>query len=96
MKDIKAFIAQLKRKISVKSVYLFGSYVRGANKDFSDIDLAIISDDFKGCKLIDIENITNITQNINRMIEPHPFRSEDFTEDDPLVKEIITTGIKVA
>ncbi|MDZ7399050.1 MAG: nucleotidyltransferase domain-containing protein [candidate division KSB1 bacterium] len=93
---IQDFIAQLKNEISIKSVYLFGSYVKGTNKEYSDIDVAIVSDSFKGSTLVDIERILSLTKNINRMIEPHPFRSEDFTEDDPFVKEIITTGIKVA
>jgi len=29
------------------------------------------------------------------MIEPHPFCTEDFPEDDPVVKEIISTGIRI-
>jgi predicted nucleotidyltransferase len=93
--EIKDFIAQLKNEISIKSVYLFGSYVNGTNKDFSDIDVAIVSDSFKGFALVDIERILSSTKNINRMIEPHPFRTEDFTEDNPFVEEIISTGIKL-
>jgi hypothetical protein len=28
-------------------------------------------------------------------VELHPFRPEDFNEDNPFVKEIIRTGIKI-
>jgi predicted nucleotidyltransferase len=93
--EIKDFIARLKNKISIKSVYLFGSYVKGTNKDYSDIDVAIVSDSFEGFALADIERILSSTKNINRMIEPHPFRTEDFTEDNPFVEEIINTGIRI-
>ncbi|HEX9973407.1 MAG TPA: nucleotidyltransferase domain-containing protein [bacterium] len=93
--EVKDFIAQVKNEISIKSVYLFGSYVKGTNKDYSDIDVAIVSDSFKGFALADIETILSSTKNINRMIEPHPFRTEDFTEDNPFVEEIISTGIKI-
>lgn len=93
--DIKEFIAQLKKFIPIKSVYLFGSCVDGSNKDYSDIDVAIVSDSFEGFILADIEKIVSNTNNINRMIEPHPFRTEDFTEDNPFVKEIIATGIEI-
>ncbi len=95
IKEIKEFIAQLKKEISIKSVYLFGSYVKGTNRDYSDIDVAIVSDNFEGFALADIERILNSTKNINRMIEPHPFRPEDFTVEDPFVEEIISTGIKI-
>jgi len=93
--DVKKFIAQLKKAINIESAYLFGSYVKGTDKDYSDIDVAIVSDSFEGFVLADIEKIVNSTNNINRMIEPHPFRTEDFTEDNPFVKEIITTGIEI-
>lgn len=92
---IKDFIAQLKNEININSVYLFGSYVKGTNKEYSDIDVAIVSDSFRGSALIDIERILTLTKNINRMIEPHPFRTEDFTKDNPFVEEIISTGIKL-
>lgn len=44
---IKVYLKELKKKIKPQKVILFGSYARGtANKD-SDIDLVILSDDFK-------------------------------------------------
>lgn len=93
--EIKDFIAQLKNEFNIKSVYLFGSYVKGTNKDYSDIDVAIVSDSFIGFALADIERILSLTRNINRMIEAHPFRTEDFTEENPFVEEIIATGIRI-
>jgi len=93
--DIKFFINQLKNEIKIKSVYLFGSYAKEKNETCSDIDVAIISDSFEGFSLVDNEKILSKTKNINRMIEPHPFRPEDFTIDNPFVKEIISTGIRV-
>ena len=93
--DVKKFIAQLKKAMNIESAYLFGSYVKGTDREYSDIDVAIVSDSFEGFVLADIEKIINSTDNINRMIEPHPFRSEDFTEDNPFVNEIIKTGVKI-
>ncbi len=93
--DVKYFVEQLKKEINIQSVYLFGSYARGKNKDYSDIDVAIVSNSFEGFMLADNDKILEITKNINRMIEPHPFRAEDFTEDNPFVKEIISTGVKI-
>jgi predicted nucleotidyltransferase len=46
-KKIEKFITLLKDKISIERIILFGSYIRGQQKKWSDIDLAVISDDFK-------------------------------------------------
>lgn len=43
---IERFLTLLKDKCGIEKVVLFGSCVRGKQKRWSDIDLAIISDDF--------------------------------------------------
>ena len=47
-KIIKGFICRLVCEIPVQEVILFGSYAHGNPKEHSDIDLAIISDWFRG------------------------------------------------
>jgi len=93
--DVKYFIEQLKDDFQISAVYLFGSFARKSMEEDSDIDVAIVSDNFDGFVISDNEMILSKTKNINRMIEPHPFRTEDFTEDNPFVKEIISTGLKL-
>jgi predicted nucleotidyltransferase len=44
---IERFTGLLKRKIELERVILFGSQVRGKQKRWSDIDLAVISDYFR-------------------------------------------------
>lgn len=44
---VNKFVIKLQNHITVTKVYLFGSYARGKQSKFSDIDLAIISPDFK-------------------------------------------------
>jgi predicted nucleotidyltransferase len=44
---IERFLALLKEDCKIDMVILFGSCVRGKQKRWSDIDLAIISDDFR-------------------------------------------------
>ena len=93
--DVKDFISQLRDEIDIKYVYLFGSYAKEKNIDSSDIDIAIVSDNFEGFIFADNEKILKRTKNVNRMIEPHPFRVKDFTQENPFVKEIISTGIQI-
>jgi predicted nucleotidyltransferase len=44
---IERFLQRVKKEINVERVILFGSTVQGKQRRWSDIDLAIISDDFK-------------------------------------------------
>jgi predicted nucleotidyltransferase len=52
---IEDFIRKAKKKIKIQKVILFGSYAWGKPHTSSDIDLAIVSDDFK--KLDDLKRI---------------------------------------
>jgi len=50
---INKFLREISKHLSAKKVLLFGSYARGQAKKYSDVDIAIISDDFKGIKYLD-------------------------------------------
>lgn len=93
---IKKYLAVLKdNRINPKRAYLFGSSAkRKFNKD-SDIDLAIVSDDFKGDVIDDMVLLMKLRNNIDLRIEPHPFLSKKFNKTNPFVREIIETGIKI-
>lgn len=43
---IEDYLAKVGRKIRIKKAILYGSYARGKAKEFSDVDLLVISDDF--------------------------------------------------
>ena len=43
---INEYISKLSKEIKIDKVILFGSYAKGTNREDSDIDLAISSDDF--------------------------------------------------
>ena len=84
-----------KNKINVEKVYLFGSYARGTATEDSDIDIAIISNDFKGDRFVDRRLLVPLRRQIDWRIEPIPFRPEDFHEYHPLAVEIIRNGIEL-
>jgi len=81
--------------IPIKRVILFGSYARGTQTEWSDIDLAIVSDVFIGSRFDDRKKIRPIYLSVSSELEVLPYTPEDFTEDDPFVKEIIETGIEM-
>jgi predicted nucleotidyltransferase len=55
---IKRFIDELeKNNIPIKEAILFGSYAKGNYHDWSDIDLALVSDAFEGERFRDRNKI---------------------------------------
>ncbi|MBU1262967.1 nucleotidyltransferase domain-containing protein [bacterium] len=82
--------------IQLERVILFGSYARGNANRWSDIDIALVSKDFQGIGFYDRQKINPYILRIDTRIEPHPYRIEDFIEDDPFIKEILNEGIEIA
>ena len=96
MESIKKYIEKISQYYKIEAIILFGSYAKGTENEYSDIDIAIISSDFSdiiedGAKLI------GLTWKIDTRIEPHPITTEDYQKiSNPFVREVIDTGIKVA
>lgn len=94
---IKKFISELEyNQIHIKKAILFGSYANGTFNEWSDIDLALVSDSFKGDRFKDRDLIRKIKLAVSSSLEPIPFRSENFTPKDPFVKSIIDSGLNVS
>ena len=82
-KIIRGFIAELRREIPIKEIILFGSYAEGNPKDYSDIDLAVISDWFKGRpKIENMQYLSRIAATYNSLIEALPFTEEEYRNLD--------------
>ncbi|MEI6091610.1 MAG: nucleotidyltransferase domain-containing protein [bacterium] len=93
---IRRFISEAtKYNIHIQQAVLFGSYAKGTNNEWSDIDVAIVSSDFIGLRYLDNQKISRPKLNISYDIETHPFRPEDFNEDNPFVKEILSSGVRI-
>lgn len=97
MQEIRSLIRTLeKAHIIVNAAYLFGSYGKGTAHEWSDIDVAIVSDDFCGVSFDDYKRLIPLIMDYNSFIEIHTFRPENFDSDEDLfVKEITETGIKI-
>ncbi len=80
----------------IREAYVFGSYAQGRQTEWSDIDLALISDHFEGNFFNDRSTLSPYVVRIDTDIETHPFHSGDFTTDNPFVEEILRTGVRVA
>lgn len=93
---INQFIAKLEdNNIKVERAFLFGSYAQGTFNDWSDIDLAIVSTAFVGERFVDRDKIRRIKLNVSCDLEPIPYNPVDFNSNNPFVKSILRTGIRV-
>ncbi|MDA2936243.1 nucleotidyltransferase domain-containing protein [Patescibacteria group bacterium AH-259-L05] len=93
---VKQYINVLKAEnFPLTAVYLYGSYAQGRAHPGSDIDVAIISPKMRE-DWNEIESwLWKKTIGVDSLIEPVGYAPENFTEVDPLVHEIKTTGIKI-
>ena len=96
MESIEKYIAKISQYYKIEAIILFGSYAKGTENEDSDIDIAVISSDFKNI-IQDGADLIGFTWKIDTRIEPHPIRTEDYENiATPFVQEVINTGIKVA
>lgn len=89
------FADDLKNHIDLHSLYVYGSYTNGKFTDDSDIDIAVVAEDFTGDLVEDTYMLMKIRRNVDYRIEPHPFTIQEFNENDPMAREVIRTGIRI-
>ena len=92
---VSKFVSLASVEFPINAVYLFGSYAKGNAIEYSDVDLAIVSDKFEGSRFFDKQKLNKYILKTSIDLEIHPFKTADFTEDNPFVKEIIQTGLKI-
>jgi uncharacterized protein len=82
-------------QIPVEKAVIFGSYAKGMNNEFSDIDVAIVSSKFEGNRYYDLDKLTDAIFAIDTDISPLPYRPEEFNNSDLFVREILKYGYHV-
>ena len=93
---VERYIEALRKSgIAPQKVYVYGSYARGTATEASDIDLAIVAENLSGDSFEDDLALMRLTWDVDTRIEPHSFRPEEFTADDPEAQEILQTGVPI-
>jgi predicted nucleotidyltransferase len=94
---IHAFLEKIRQELPIERAYLFGSYATGRNRDYSDIDLAIVT------PALNTDNSFAINQKIfsrasryNLDLEPICFSPEEFEQEYlPTVRDIKREGVEI-
>ena len=96
---VRQFVQDIQlRGISLSHVILFGSYARNQQRDYSDIDIALVSDNFEGLSILDVEPFRDIKiKPLYVMLELHTFNTEEFEsgENGFIDEEIKAKGIVI-
>lgn len=94
--QVRAFAEEIRRlNVPLRQVFLFGSYARNEQRPDSDIDVALVADDFTGASFLDIAPFALLFGRFTH-IEAHTFPTTKFQAGGPLIEEIKRTGILAA
>jgi uncharacterized protein len=91
----KKYLQKVNNHFTIRNALMFGSFAKGTSSDESDIDIALVLDNIPDVIETQIE-LMKLRRDIDLRIEPHPFRSEDFNINDPVVYEILNNGAVVS
>jgi predicted nucleotidyltransferase len=93
-KELKEFIKALTESFNIFAVVLYGSYAVGRTGEYSDIDIAVFSEDFGENLFEDMKKLFKLRRKIDPDIEPLPFRKRDYFEygEADFLKEILSKG----
>lgn len=95
---IGEYVARLQPEVRVEKVILFGSHARGTAHEWSDIDIAVISNDFKKMRPLEcIEFLAIRSKGCDPSLEPLPFTLSEYENASHLdfLGEIKRTGVVI-
>ena len=94
--EVKRYISLLQdQNIPVIKAYLFGSHAKNMADEWSDIDVAVVTDRFIGDRFDFRFLLTKLARKIDSDIEPHPYLSSEFNSGNPMAAKILMVGDRI-
>lgn len=82
--------------VHLHTVILYGSFARGTQHEWSDIDVALVADEFSGFTFEDHKLFSYISiKKPYVRIEPKTYQTDYFRNSDPFIEEIKKDGIVI-
>ncbi len=94
----RSFLKQASKKHPIRTAYLFGSYARGIQKEYSDIDIAVVFEKITHGKRYYEESfeIFHEAQEYNSFLEVLCFQEDEFESNGgAIVAKIKKEGVKI-
>lgn len=90
----RQFVVAVKNLYPASRFFLFGSFAKGTSHTDSDIDIAVVLNDYDN--YLEMQwTLMKIRRKIDSRIEPHPFKENDFVQSNALVNEILSCGKEI-
>ena len=77
----------------VSKMYLYGSYAKGENRKYSDIDILISSPAFDDNFIDNKNKIRKVLLKVSSELDVYPCSDSMFNESIPIIEEIKKNGI---
>ena len=89
--------AILAKGFRLEKAFLFGSFARNEQRADSDIDIALVADEFTGVGYFDVKHFVDVKVSNKKYtpIETHTFNTAYLQKGDPFIREIERTGISL-
>jgi len=94
----KQFINDVRKEMKIDKVYLYGSYAKNNQNDYSDVDLCFFSQEFENKPRVDVLlRLFLLKQKYDKdvLIEPNAFPTSEIGNGNPFVNEVIKTGVEL-
>jgi predicted nucleotidyltransferase len=98
-RNIKEIMTEYLRNLSglgveVSQIILYGSYAKGKPKEYSDIDIAVVSPTFKKLDIFKRQEVLSMAHHgFDEPIEPIGLTPDQIKEKKGFVREILVTGV---
>ena len=91
------YAQDVKQVLPVNKAILFGSYAKGIATESSDVDICFFLNDFGGKSRVDvIGDLLRLCRVYKgAFFEPIAFQTTEIERGNPLVKEILATGVEI-
>ena len=97
VKTVTKFACELKKHgIKLRHVFLFGSYAENRQHQWSDIDVALVADNFVNFGFEDMKQFVSILLKKDYSnIQPRTYSTAYFKKGDPFINEVIKSGLEI-
>ncbi len=95
IKQAKQFLIDCRKiPIKINKAVLFGSVIKGTSNEYSDVDIAIFSEDFTDNVLLNIDIIGRVNIHYPNL-DVHTFPASAYKKNEMLIDEIKHYGLEI-
>ena len=97
--DLKKVLIEIEKSsgIKIQKAWLYGSYAHDTQHKWSDVDVALVANEFKGNEFDIVGLISRaLIKFPDLLLQPITYHPSQFTpKNDPIVAEILKSGIEI-